>query len=75
MSEDVTIIPATETWVGQGDLAQSGLVIVGLTLATGQKAAVGLTPDQAQAFIDLVRREIMEARFRGSGRVAPLYRV
>jgi len=75
MSEDVTIIPATETWVGQGDQAQSGLVIVGLTLATGEKAAVGLTPEQAESFVELVRREILEARFRGSGRVVPLYRV
>lgn len=84
IEDDITIV-VTEIWVGQGDLVQSGKVIVGLTLPTkiavtlpngadaiSKKVAVGLTPDQAQAFIELVQREIREARMRS---VRPLYQV
>jgi hypothetical protein len=70
---DEIVIPATECWVGQGAQEQSGMVIVGLTLATGEKAAVGLTPELASEVARLITVNAQEARMKQAP-VFPVFR-
>lgn len=68
---DEIVIPALEAWSGVGAQEQNGLVIVGLTLATGEKAAIGLTAEQAERLAQMISTNAKEARMKR----APLFPV
>jgi len=68
---DEIVIPAIEAWSGVGSQLQNGLVIVGLKLATGEKAAIGLAPEQAEQLAQMIQTNAREARMKR----APLFPV
>jgi hypothetical protein len=63
---DEIVTPATQAWSGVGSQQQNGLVIVGLTLATGEKLAIGLAPEQAEQLAQMILSNAKEARMKSS---------